>query len=123
MATGRTSADGRFRRIAPTPRRRLPHGPWIAAGAFSLVLGLVAVFGSGGWMATRHEAAAVRGLDIRLAMVEEELAGARARTEALRETGGFELERIAREEYLMRAPGDEVIHLVPATDEAGEGAH
>jgi cell division protein FtsB len=93
----------------------LPYGKWIATGALALLLTLVALFGSGGWMVTRQEAAAVTELDAELAVVEADLTDVEARTEALIEPGGFELERVAREEYLMHAEGDEVIHLVPAT--------
>ncbi len=62
----------------------------------------------------RQEAAAVAALGAALAVVETSLADVQDRTEALIEPGGFELERLAREECLMRAAGDEVIHLVPA---------
>jgi len=115
MKQRRTSPDGRFRRVAPSARRGLPYGKWIATGAVALLLTLVALFGSGGWMVARQEAATVAALNAELSVVETELTDERARTEALIEPGGFELERLAREEYLMLAEGDEVIHLVPAT--------
>ena len=116
MKSRRTSADGRFRRGAPSERRGLPYGKWIATIAVTLLLTLVALFGSGGWMVTRQEAAAVAAAGTELAEVEEDLDQVQTRTEALLEPGGFELERVAREEYLMRADGDEVILLVPADD-------
>ena len=116
MKPRRTSADGRFRRVAPSERRGLPYGKWIATIAITLLLTLVALFGSGGWMVARQEAAAVVTLDTELAGVEADLNQAQMRTEALLEPGGFELERVAREDYLMRADGDEVILLVPADD-------
>ena len=120
MRQRRTSADGRFRRVAPSERRGLPYGKWIATGSIALFLALVALFGSGGWMAARQEAAAVAALDAELALVEADLTDMEVRTEALVEPGGFELERVAREEYLMRADGDEGIHLVPTpTGSAG----
>ena len=115
MKQRRTSADGRFRRVAPSERRGLRYGKWIATGAVALLLTLVALFGSGGWMVTRQEAAAVTELDAEFAVVEADLTDVEVRTEALIEPGGFELERVAREEYLMHAEGDEVIHFVPAT--------
>ena len=52
--------------------------------------------------------------------MEEELAKVEARTKDLVEPGGFELERVAREEYLMHGEGEQVIHLVPS-DAAQEG--
>ncbi|RKZ17705.1 hypothetical protein DRQ53_02635 [bacterium] len=122
MTQQRTSADGRFRRVSPRARRGPGHGRWIALAAFALVLVLVAVFGSGGLMVARQEAAAVRALDAELAVVEAEFGVLRSRTEALLEPGGFELERVAREEYLMRAEGDEVIHLVDGTEGASVDA-
>jgi cell division protein FtsB len=118
MSKRQTSADGRFRRVAPSERRGLPYGKWIATAAVTLLLTLVALFGSGGWVVARQEAAAVAALDAELATVETDLNDIKLRTGALLEPGGFELERVAREEYLMRADGDEVIHLVPAPEGA-----
>jgi cell division protein FtsB len=123
MSPRRTSPDGRFRRVAPSERRGLPHGRWIAAFAVSLVLGLLAVFGSGGWLVAHREAVAVRQLDAELAAVEAERRDVEERISALLEPGGFELERIAREEYRMRAEGEEVIHLVqPETPPDADGS-
>jgi cell division protein FtsB len=86
------------------------------------VLVLAALFGSDGWMVVRKEAAVVEALDGELAGVEVELEESRARTEALIEPGGLELERVAREEYRMHAPGEEVILIVPPeTAEDTEG--
>ena len=82
-------------------------------GVIAAVLLLAALFGSDGWMVLREEAAVVEDLDAELAGLEAELAESRARTEALVEPGGLELERVAREEYRMHAPGEEVILLVP----------
>ena len=120
MTPRRTSADGRFRRVSPAERRGLPHGRWIAALAVTLVLALVAAFGSGGWLVAHRETVAVRALEAELASVEAARAEVDARTEALLEPGGFELERVAREEYLMRAEGDDVIHLVPAETDSSQ---
>ena len=124
MSQQRTSADGRFRRVPPSERRGLKHGKWIATAAVTLLLALVTLFGSGGWMVARREAAAVTALDGELATVEAELSEVQARTEALLEPGGFELERVAREEYLMRAEGDEVIELVetPSAEAPPDGS-
>ena len=117
MSPSRTSADGRFRRVSPADRRGIPHGKWIVTGVLAAVLILAALFGSDGWMVVRKEAAIVEGLDGQLAGLEAELEESRARTEALVEPGGLELERVAREEYRMHAPGEEVILLVPAETE------
>ena len=113
MRTTRTSADGRFRRVSPADRRGIPHGKWIVTWVLAAVLVLAALFGSDGWMVVRKETAVVDDLDGELAGLEAELATSRARTEALVEPGGLELERVAREEYRMHAPGEEVILLVP----------
>ena len=114
MSARRTSEDGRFRRVSPADRRGVPHGRWIVTGVLALVFVLAALFGSDGWMVVRKEASIVHSLDGELAEVEAELADVEARTEDLIEPGGFELERVAREEYLMHADGEEVIHLVPS---------
>jgi cell division protein FtsB len=114
MSARRTSEDGRFRRVSPADRRGVPHGRWIVTGVLALVFVLAALFGSDGWMVVRKEASIVHSLDGELAEVEAELAGVEARTEDLIEPGGFELERVAREEYLMHADGEQVIHLVPS---------
>ena len=120
MKQRRTSADGRFRRIAPSERRGLPYGKWIATGVVAVLLILAALFGSGGWLMARQEAAAVAELGAELEVAEIDLSAVRDRTEALVEPAGFELERLAREEYRMHADGDEVIHLVPATTGSAE---
>lgn len=117
MSTRRTSADGRFRRLSPGERRGLPHGKWIVTFVLTLVFVLAALLGSDGWMVVRKEAVAVRTLDGELAGVEADLADVQARTDALVEPGGLELERVAREDYLMHAEGEEVIHLVPPEGE------
>jgi cell division protein FtsB len=122
MKSKRTSADGRFRRVSPSERRGIPHGKWIVTWVLTAVLLLAALFGSGGLMVVRKEAAAVDALDAELLAVEAELSESRARTEALVEPGGLELERVAREEYRMHAPGEEVILLVPAEGSAEEEA-
>jgi cell division protein FtsB len=113
MKSGRTSADGRFRRVSPAERRGIPHGKWIVTWVLAAVLVLAALFGSDGWMVVRKEAAIVEDLDGQLAGLEADLEESRARTESLVEPGGHELERVAREEYRMHAPGEEVILLVP----------
>jgi len=97
MTPRRTSADGRFRRVSPAERRGLAHGRWIATLAVSLVLALVAVFGSGGWLVAHREAVAVRARDAELASVEAARAEVDARTSALLGPGGFELARVLRE--------------------------
>lgn len=117
MTKRRTSADGRFRRVSPAERRGLPHGKWIVTLVLTLVFVLAAFFGSDGWMVVRKEAVAVRTLDGELAGVEADLADVQGRTDALVEPGGLELERVAREDYLMHAEGEEVIHLVPPEGE------
>jgi cell division protein FtsB len=120
MNSRKTSADGRFQRVPPSDRRGLTHGRWIATGAITLFLLLVAIFGSGGLMVSRREAREVRDLQADLAQLRAQLDSVHARTEALVEPGGFELERVAREEYMMRAEGEEVIHLVPTPIDAEE---
>ena len=120
MKSGRTSADGRFRRVSPAERRGIPHGKWIVTWVLAAVLVLAALFGSDGWMVVRKEAAIVEDLDGQLAGLEADLEESRARTESLVEPGGHELERVAREEYRMHAPGEEVILLVPAGEAAEE---
>jgi cell division protein FtsB len=117
MKKRRTSADGRFRRVSPAERRGVPHGKWIVTLVLTLVFVLAALFGSDGWMVVRKEAVAVDALDGELAEVEADLADVQERTRALVEPGGLELERVAREDYLMHAEGEEVIHLVPAEGE------
>ena len=101
-----------FWRAPEGVRRRGGSRPW---WGLLLAVGLVAyllVFGDAGWLAVRAENDRVRELREEVAEARARQAEFESRTRALRQPGSHELERIAREEYRMRAPGEEIHHIV-----------
>jgi cell division protein FtsB len=114
------SASTPFLRPTP-PAARLARGslPWLLA-VLVLLLALGLLGGEHGLLQYLQLAGQRDALAAEQARLEERTAALEARLEALR-TDPFALEKLARERYNLRRPGEEVIVVVPA-DQAGPGA-
>lgn len=82
------------------------------------VAAYVIVFSESGWMRVRAEQIAVERLERENRAAELVLEEMRTRLVRLEQPGSAELERVAREQYRMHAPGEEVLHLVDRRDES-----
>ena len=103
----------RIRRVGSRPRAR-----WWGLAVGATVAAYVIVFSESGWLRVRAEQVAVERLERENRAAELVLDEMRTRLEQLEQPASAELERVAREQYRMHAPGEEVLHLVDRGDDS-----
>jgi cell division protein FtsB len=72
----------------------------------------VLVFGETGWMRVRAEERAVDALRRESAEIQHQTETLEARVEEIQRPASPLLEKVARERYLMKREGEEVIHIL-----------
>lgn len=80
----------------------------------------VLFFGETGWLRVRAEQRAVESLRQESAEVQGAIENLQARVEEIQRPASPLLEKVARERYLMKREGEEVIHILDPTVEETE---
>jgi cell division protein FtsB len=73
-------------------------------------------FGESGWFSLSHQEAEVESLEEQIESLQQAQGEIRMQLENLEEPAGFELERVARDEYGLVREGEKVLHVVEATE-------
>ena len=100
--------------LAYRPHRQVQRAPahWILGATTVGIAIWVLVFGETGWRRVHAEEEAVEELRTRSQQLRAQTRELEGRIDRLREPGSLELERVAREHYLMRREGEEVLHVL-----------
>jgi len=120
MAGSASTPRRRFYRVegGRRPRRRLSR--WVAIGVVLAASAWVLLFGETGWLKVRAERHAVENLRRQTEELRAETTHLEANVEEIRQPGSPLLEKVARERYLMKREGDQVIHILDPSAEAAQ---
>jgi len=124
MSSAGSTRPAFYRRSTSASGRKGGRTSLLVIAAAALLLLCAVVFGDRGLLALRSERAQVEELRQAVAQEGQALQTLEERIEAFERPGSEALEEVSREEYLMRRPGEQVIHLLeddPAEREEAPG--
>lgn len=112
MARQARTANRRFYRVqgGHRPRRRISH--WILLSLGLAATTWVLVFGETGWLRVRAEERDVQRLHQEVERLESSTVDLEAKVEDIQRPASPLLEKVARERFLMKREGEEVIHIL-----------
>jgi cell division protein FtsB len=104
--------------------RRLPKSEQLGRGmrralwaVGAMVVLYILLLGEGGWIRIQKLRVEIDALDSDIQWLESKQGELRSNLDALAQPGGMALEKVARERYGLRKPGERVVHILGKGEE------